>query len=281
MDNSVINKLLEKYSNRFVSTWLILLSDMGIVFVSFYMANLMRYDFAFTSINILSIITQSFLVLGTYLLFFLTTKSYRGIIRYSGINDTVRLFKATGFSTVTLLLLAILTSGNAMISYWIPSYSIILMQFLLSLIFLVSSRFLVRSVYHEILNKDPRIILKVLIYGAGAAGMQTRNALRGDSTYKHEVIAFLDDNERFLYKILEGVPVITPQKGLTEDYIRHHGINLLILAIPGLSLTEKRRIIDKGLGLGLKVKVVPSINQWINGQLSSSQLREVKIEELL
>lgn len=33
--------------------------------------------------------------------------------------------------------------------------------------------------------------------------------------------------------------------------------------------------------LGLKVKVVPSINEWINGQLSSSQLREVKIEELL
>lgn len=281
MKSDIINRLVQTYSKRFVSTWLILLSDLVIVFVSFYMANLMRYDFAFTSINIFSIITQSFLVLGIYLLFFLTTKSYRGIIRYSGINDTFRLFKATGFATITLLLLAILASGNARISYWIPSYSIIIIQFLLSLIFLVSSRFLVRSVYHEILNKDPRIILKVLIYGAGSAGMQTRNALRGDSIYKHEVIAFLDDNESFLNKILEGAPVITPQKGLTEDYIRLHGINLLILAIPGLPLAEKRRIIDKGLDLGLKVKVVPSINQWINGQLSSSQLREVKIEELL
>lgn len=240
MYNTVIKNLLEKYSNRFVSTWLILLSDLVIVFISFYLANLMRYEFSYNAINIYTIITQSFLVLGVYLIFFFITKSYRGIIRYSGINDTVRLFKATSFATLVLLMLAISASEYHSINLWIPSYSIILMQFLLSLIFLVSSRFLVRSIYHDIINKDPRITLRVLIYGAGAAGMQTRNALKGDSTYENDVIAFLDDNESFLNKILEGIPVILPQKGLSEGYINHHRINVLILAIPGLPLSEKK-----------------------------------------
>jgi len=281
MNIALLNKLIQSYSNKFVSAWLILVTDLLIVFFSFYIANLMRYDFAFTSINILALFSQSLIILSIYFICFLITKSYRSIIRHSGVNDTMRLFKATGLATLTLLALALIANTQETIGHLVPSYTIILMQFLLSLIFLVTSRFLVKSVYHEILNKDPRITRRAIIYGAGAAGMQTRVALRADSKYKHEIITFLDDNESFLNKILEGIPVISPHKGLTAGYIEHHGINLLIIAIPGLPLAEKKKIIDKGLELGLKVKVVPSINEWINGKLSSSQLREVRIEELL
>jgi len=123
--------------------------------------------------------------------------------------------------------------------------------------------------------------MRVLIYGAGSAGMQTRNALRGDSVYRYEVIAFIDDNESKVNKMIEGTPVISVDKGMDEEYVKQNNIRLLILAIPGLKTNQKNQIIDHGLDLGLKVKVVPSINTWINGQLSSNQLSEVKIEELL
>lgn len=282
MKSRLLTKLLQSYSDRFVSQWIVLLLDISIVFVAFYIANLMRYDFVFTSLNMLTIFVQSFLVLAIYLTSFLLTKSYRSIIRHSGINDSVRLFKATGFATLTLLILLVFGKEDwIQLSPYIPSLSVILIHFLLSLIFLVWSRFLIKSLYHDILQRDPRIHLRVLIYGAGSAGMQTRNALRGDSMYKHELIAFIDDNESLNNKLIEGIPVISPTRGLSEDYIGRNGINLLIISINNMSLKEKQGIIDRGLNLGLKVKVVPSINQWINGQLSSSQLREVQIEELL
>jgi len=111
--------------------------------------------------------------------------------------------------------------------------------------------------------------------------MQTRNALRGDSVYRHELVAFIDDNESLINKMIEGIPVVSPDRGLSEEYISRNNINLLIISINNMPLGIKRGIVDRGLELGLKVKVVPSINQWINGEFSSSQLREVQIEELL
>ncbi len=283
MKSHLVKKLFQSYSERFVSQWLILLMDLTIVFVAFYVANMMRYDFVVTSMNILSIFIQSILVVTLFLVAFLLTRSYCSIIRHSGINDTVRLFKATGMATIALLILVFFVkqNGGNDVLRWIPSLSIVLIHFLLSLILLVWSRFLIKLVYNDILKKDSRQQIRVLIYGAGSAGMQTRIALKGDSVYKHDVVAFLDDNDSLNNKIIEGVPVITPERGLSEDYIRHNNISILIISINNMPLPDKQSIIDKGLNLGLKVKVIPSINQWINGQLSSHQLREVQIEELL
>jgi len=123
--------------------------------------------------------------------------------------------------------------------------------------------------------------MNVMIYGAGSAGMQTRNALKGDSVYRYDVVAFIDDNQSKISKMLEGTPVISVEKGMTVEYVLQNKIKLLIIAIPGLKTNHKNEIIDAGLDLGMKVKVVPSINTWINGQFSSNQLNEVKIEELL
>jgi len=281
MKFNLLGNLIKLYSNRFVSHWIILVFDLFVVYFSFYLANLMRYDFTFNSINLVSIVVQSFLVLFVYLIFFLITKSFRSIIRYSGINDSLRIIKATGLATLVLMFLKLIAIWRNDIFSWIPSFSIILIHFFLCLIFLDWSRFIIRMLYHDVINKDPRIHLRVLIYGAGSAGMQTRNALHGDSKYKHEIIAFLDDNPSFINKMLEGVPVISPRKGLSEAYIHRNGVNLMIIAIPGMPLNEKKQIIDRGLELGLNVKVVPSINQWINGELSSNQLKEVRIEDLL
>ena len=106
MKFNVLDNLIKIYSNRFVSHWIVLFFDLFVVFFSFYLANLMRYDFTFNSINLVSIVTQSFLVLFIYLTFFLITKSFRSIIRYSGINDSLRLIKATGLAALVLIFLA-------------------------------------------------------------------------------------------------------------------------------------------------------------------------------
>jgi len=276
-----IENLFRKYSDRFISHWIVLLYDMTVVFVTFFLANFMRYNFTVSSANLLSITLQSFIVLLVYLFSFFVTKSYRSIIRHSGINDSLRILKATGSSCLVLTFIYLLTSYFNRSTRFIPSVSIIIINFLLAQLFLVWSRFLIKSFYFDFINKDARKPMRVLIYGAGSAGMQTRNALRGDSVYRYEVIAFIDDNESKVNKMIEGTPVISVDKGMDEEYVKQNNIRLLILAIPGLKTNQKNQIIDHGLDLGLKVKVVPSINTWINGQLSSNQLSEVKIEELL
>jgi FlaA1/EpsC-like NDP-sugar epimerase len=55
----------------------------------------------------------------------------------------------------------------------------------------------------------------------------------------------------------------------------------MILAIPSISITERKDIINRGVDLGLTVKSIPHINTWINGELTVNQIQDVKIEDLL
>jgi len=81
--------------------------------------------------------------------------------------------------------------------------------------------------------------------------------------------------------MLDGIIVVAPEKALNANYIQKNSISDIIIAIPNLDTNHKREIIEKGLEYNLQVKVVPPIDNWINGELSSTQLREVHIEELL
>jgi FlaA1/EpsC-like NDP-sugar epimerase len=257
------------------------LYDTLIVLGTFFLAHLMRYNFAMTATNISSVVTQSILVVLVYLWAFLFTRSYRSIIRHSGINDSIRILKATGYATIGLIGIQFIFRGQFSSGRWIPPLSVIIIIFLFAQLFMVWSRFIIKSLYHDFIAKDSRTHMKVLIYGAGMAGMHTRNALKGDPSFRHEIVAFIDDNASKINKMLEGIPVVSPERGLSPDFIARNQITLLIISIQGLELDYKNTIIERGLELDLKVKVVPSINNWINGELSSNQLREVRIEELL
>ncbi len=277
----MVVKFLKTYSNRFLSRWIVLVYDILAVYGTYIMANLVRHNFEYLSINPYVIESQSLVVMMAYISAFLISRSYSGIIRHTSINDAVRIFRATGSAFLLLLALHFATRGNSIFTSFVPSLSVLIVHFLMAPLFIIGSRFIIKHIYGEIIRKERKKRVRVMIYGAGAAGMLTRNALLQDAYYQYEVIAFIDDNHGKVNKMLEGVPVIAPAKGMNERYIERFNINQLIIAIQNLDLNTKKEIIERGLELKLKVKVVPPIDNWINGQLSSGQLREVNIEELL
>ncbi len=102
-----------------------------------------------------------------------------------------------------------------------------------------------------------------------------------DMYYQYVIIAFIDDNNSKVNKTLEGIPVLSREKALNLNYTRRYQVSQLIIAIQKLDPNHRREVVETGLEIGLQVKVLPGIDKWINGQLSSSQLRQVHIEELL
>ncbi len=273
--------MLKSYSNRFLSRWIVLIYDILAVYATYIIANLVRHNFEYLSINPYVMETQSIVVMIAYVSAFLTTRSYSGIIRHTSINDAIRIFKSTGMSFVFLLLIYFLLKGNSTATNFIPSLSVIIIHFLMAPLFIIGSRFVIKSIYNDLIRKERKKQVRVIIYGAGAAGMLTRNALLQDMYFQYEIIAFADDNHGKVNKMLEGVPVISGEKALSTKYIERFKVSQIIIAIQKLDLNLKKQIIEKGLELNLKVKVVPPIDNWINGELSAGQLREVNIEELL
>ncbi len=277
----MVKRVISKYADRFVSKWVILHYDIAVVYLTYVLANFVRHDFEYLSINPHVLDIQAIPVLLVYLFFFVVFRTYTGIIRHTSLMDTLLLFKASTASVFVLGLTSLFFRFSDYKVIFVPALSVVIIHFFMVPLFLVGSRFIIRSIYGEIVKRERKTVVNVLIYGAGSAGMFTRNALVQDATNNYEIVAFLDDNHSKVNKMLEGIPVLSREKALTEGYIKKNKIEQLILAIQNIDLNLKKEVIEKGLDLHLKVKSVPPLDTWINGRLSSSQLQEVRIEQLL
>lgn len=277
----MIKAIIKKYSKQFVPKWAVLSFDVVTIGFTFVLAYLIRFDFHYVVNESQKPVINILVATLVYLIFFLIIRSYSGIIRHTGLSDAFRIIKAGSLAFGVLLVVNAAVEIIGGEDLYKVSYSILIIHFLLSIFFLVGSRVFIKLLFAQITSQYSKEKLPVLIYGAGSAGMLTKNALVKDKVSRFDIVAFIDDNPSKVSKRLEDIPVITSDKAFQSSFIENNGIKQLIIAIPNIELEKKKKIIELGLDYNLKVKVVPAIDLWINGQLSSQQLRKVKIEELL
>lgn len=259
---------------------LILLFDIGIVIVSYFLLLILKNYDNLETIVVGKTLKELIPVVIVYTLGFIISKSYMGMIRYSGFHDIVRLIYITGMVFVVLSAAKFLLCGQfpVLLDYF-PTYMGLLFICMFTFMSLMSSRLMVRRIYNEYLRPHARII-NVVVYGAGDAGRITQNALYNDTNNQYTIKAFFDDSPKKIGKSINGVRVLNPSI-LTVDFIQRNKIDMMILAIPSISLKERKDIINMGVDLGLTVKSIPHINTWINGELTANQIQDVKIEDLL
>ena len=259
---------------------LILLFDIGIVIVSYFLLLVLKNYDNLETIVVGKTLKELIPVVIVYTLGFIISKSYMGMIRYSGFHDIVRLIYITGMVFVVLSAAKFLLCGQfpVLLDYF-PTYMGLLFICMFTFMSLMSSRLMVRRIYNEYLRPHARII-NVVVYGAGDAGRITQNALYNDTNNQYTIKAFFDDSPKKIGKSINGVRVLNPSI-LTVDFIQRNKIDMMILAIPSISLKERKDIINMGVDLGLTVKSIPHINTWINGELTANQIQDVKIEDLL
>ena len=259
---------------------LILLFDIFIVMFSYFLLLLLKsYDHLETLLiaNSLKELLPVVIVFGAI---FLITKSYKGMLRYSGFNDIVRLILITLISFVVLVVSKFLLCHFFPVLFnYFPTYMGVFFICVFVFMALTCSRLVIRRIYNEYLRPHAKII-NVVIYGAGDAGRITQNALYNDTTRQYNIKAFFDDSPKKIGKSINGVKVLNPNH-LTPEFISKNDINTMILAIPSISVRERKDIINRGVDLGLSVKSIPHVNTWINGELTTNQIQDVKIEDLL
>jgi FlaA1/EpsC-like NDP-sugar epimerase len=119
----------------------------------------------------------------------------------------------------------------------------------------------------------------VLIIGAGEAGnLLVREMCRVPTGYRP--IGFVDDDPLKVGNYLHGIPVL----GQTENLQRiaaEQRPNELIIAVPSAAVETLRRIVDMCEKTGIPFKVLPGISDVLRGNVRTSFLREVRIEDLL
>ncbi len=274
-----IREFLINHADRFLPGWLVLLKDLFIVAFSYLAAYTLRYNFQVSGNAHHDMELQLVLVIVASVIAFLVTGLYKGILRHTGIRDVIQVLKAMIIVTGVLLL------QNAADSYMVHPllshvpYSILIIFFTLGLVLLIFTRFAIRLIYYWLsVNGKAQ---KVLIYGAGAAGIITKNVLHGDHDRRVKVVGFIDNNPGKIGKTIEGIYVYSSGV-LNPKFLKEKDINEVIFAIQNIGLEKRRELIeDLLLRTHLQVKEIPPVNNWIDGKLSAKQISRVKIGDLL
>ncbi len=272
---------LNHFSHRFLPSIYVFCFDVITVLTTYFIAYAIRLNLDLTQIDPLQVFYQSILVTSIYAIFFILFRSYSGIIRHTSFTDAIRILKASsGAFTLAAIAIGIIRITNAQ-PPWNFSLGVLIIHFLTTYFLLMVARITVRTTYFTIVGIRKKVDKRVVIYGAGGAGMLTKNTLIQDPYISYTVVGFVDDNPGKAGKRLEGAMIYSPEDALNPNFIKKEQVDQLIIAIQELDREKQKSIVESALDLDLEVKTVPSIEKWINGQLSSEQIRKIEIEELL
>src|SRR5690606_34125913 len=158
-------------------------------------------------------------------------------------------------------------------SYLNLSGSIIYIHLLLNILLLIGFKLFVKSIYHKLMQ-DFNTIKNILIFGAGSSGTITYEAITNDPKNGLQVLGFIDDNERKIGKKINLLTVYSLQK-ITPDFISKNAIEEVIISIQNIEPIRLLQISSQLFALGLKVKIVPPVQHWIDGDLNIGQIKDV------
>lgn len=263
--------------NKNTPTWIIFLIDLGIVFVGLILAYLLRFNFKIPEGEIETFYFVFPLVLGIRSITFLLGKTNRGMIRYTSSADAQRIFIITIIGSAIFILLNIVKFYLIDETFLVP-FSIISIEFLSTIFLLVTFRLAVKQIYEEIKNSSKEV-QKVVIYGAGEAGIITKRTLDRVTRVNNQVIAFLDDNAKKVGKKIEGVNIHYPS--YIDKLLETKELDHLIIAFQGINPEKRKELIEKSIQFKVRVSNVPPPSDWINGELTYRQIQNVRIEDLL
>ncbi len=257
---------------------MVLWIDIFLVANAFFLSYLIRFNFSF-SFGKHDLASQIILVILVAFISFLITGSYKGIVRHTGFKDAVSVSKSGFIISIFLLIIVYFVRKTGHFSQFNIPISVIGFNFFVTVFLLISSRIIYKSFYQKIIShiKKPT---KILIHGAHS-GKAVFDAILADIKPKYEVIGLVDEQSEFQHKLIHRKEVYQPEQ-ITAKFIEKTGIEAVIISKPEAGSLELLKIANHYLDLGLKVKTVPYINQWIdNERIKISQIKELNIEELL
>lgn len=259
---------------RILPRWVIIFIDVFFIFISAFAGYLLGTNFDIEYLKKHHFLNGVFLFGITGIIAIFISGSYKGIIRYTGLQDFGRVL-STIFINFLLVLGVNLTVANQFDAF-IP-YSVVLISVLASFLFLFNYRLLVKYVFSFYKNAIQRRF-RIIIFGAGKTGIITRHVI--ESTPLMEVVGFIEDDTNMTGKVLDGKKIYNGLAGL-EKVLIDLNVDQLVFTPKNLSSERKNEVVDICLKNRIKVRTVPPIEKWSKGELNFNQIKEINIEDLL
>jgi FlaA1/EpsC-like NDP-sugar epimerase len=275
----VKKKIFQIFRKHSLPRWLVLLIDLTVVFSSFLIAYMLRFNFMAYMFELDTVFNQAFIVLGVYACFMIVFKSYAGMIRHTTIRDTYKILVSGLLSVLALFVITLLSRHYEWNHLFNIPLSILLIHAGAVTVLLFLFRVFVK-IFYEFATSISRDRKNVLIYGSGDLGIVVKRVIEGDPKSHYQIKGFIDDDRKIQGKKLDGYPVYSRQV-LARQFFEKEDIRALIIAINRISPAKKKNVIEAVIDLGCEILDTPSFDTWLNGHLEMKNLKKVNLEDLL
>lgn len=255
--------------------------DIAALTVAFVLAYLIRFDFSVPADLAPRIVTQLALVVPLQFFILRICGTHRFIWRYVGITEINRIFGAIAAAAIPLLLIRLLATdmgGNAVVPL-----SIILTDMLLAFGGVAGLRIIRRQLFEYRRTAGPAQSSKkkkVLLVGAGRAGVMTLAELKSRRDLRCDIVGFVDDDPAKVGSEINGVSVLGPISKV-RDVLRDRHVDEAIITIANASRDQMSRILSCLKDLPLRVRTIPSISELLDEKVTISRIRDVDVGDLL
>lgn len=199
---------------------------------------------------------------------------YRAIFRYTGLAALAATTQAVAVYAAMFLALLLWLQWPT-----VPR-SMGILQPLIFLLLVGASRAMARLwLAGQLGNRDKRQARnRLLIYGAGAAGVQTAAAMRSGQG-QYTLLGFVDDDPAKAGRSINETPVFSPVQ--VPGIVAKHGVTDILLALPSTTRERRNEIISSLYELPVHIRTLPGLSDLTSGRVSVGDFRELDIEDLL
>ena len=222
------------------------------------------------------LIRTMFILLLINIMVFTSMRTYRGIVRYTGLQDGLRVLSSVIVSTAALYFLQFLYEEKP--HNFSLSGSLLILYAAFSFLFMLGYRIVIKQGFNSLRTYN-KLRKQVVIFGAGQAGVATKQVLVNDTRTGFSVLAFIDDDKKKTNKSLDGVTIISFDQ--FKQMVLKTQIDELIISTFSISPSRKNEIVDFCLDHDINVLTVPPHSKWSDGEFATLQMSTIKIEELL
>ncbi|MCT1524863.1 polysaccharide biosynthesis protein [Sphingobacterium hotanense] len=261
---------------RIVPRWIIFMFDIAVSAIAFLFAFTLYHNFKLEAFSRVDFATSFLFCISLTAVSFFVFRLYSGIVRYTSAVDSIRILSTIVFTSIIMFLVKLVFIAFD-VHLSVPT-NLIIIYSLFAFTGLTTYRTCIKIFFQY--TKSARNGRKsAAVYGAGDLGIAVKRTFEHDFRSDKTIVAYIDDNEEKIGKSIDGLKIFASKD--FQRIIDKYGIDELIIASSRIDIDTKNAIIDQALEHNVNVLTLPPVNKIMNGDLSPSQIKKIKIEDLL
>ncbi len=263
--------------------WIIVIFDVVLLCACYYGAYKLCHNGEMSPSMVHQFAVTLIPLLGCKLVCFFLFDVYRGMWRYTGINDLFNIIKATASGSFSFIVyLAMFHQFSGVFK------PVVVADAVFTVVAIGGLRLFVRLHFQKEYNlvedimfwrKEENACRKALIVGTGSLAERLLRELGDASFPKYKVIGFVDENAVHSGMKIHGVPIVGALTDIPK-LITYYCIDDILIAVSDVENKKIKALVEFCTGLDVRLKVIPSLMERIDAGVSEN-LRDIKLEDLL